>query len=204
MVTFHRLVSVAAPLLRANVDTDLIIPMDRYLMAAREQMHHYAFETLRFLPDGTDNPDFILNQPPYDKAEILITGANFGCGSSRESAVWALYGWGIRCIIAPSFGNIFYNNCFQNGLLPVVLPEPSVTTLAQLAGGNASPVFDVDLTRQVVTVTDGAEYGFEIDPKRRIQLLEGLDDIGVTLNQLAAIKRHRREDEIKRPWIYLK
>ena len=198
------IVSVAAPLMRANIDTDLIIPMQRYLMAERADMHRYAFEGLRFLSDGSDNPDFVLNKPPYKGTKILISGQNFGCGSSRESAVWALRGLGLRCIIAPSFGNIFYNNCFQNSLLPIVLAPEIVERLAKLAGGlgNRAP-FDVDLEMQTVTVPDGETYFFDIEPQRRTQLLEGLDDIGVTMTRAAEIARHRQNDEKIRPWIYV-
>ncbi len=203
MEPFTRLTSIAAPLVRANIDTDLIIPMDRYLTAKRDHMHEYAFETLRYLPDGSENPDFILNTPTFKEAQILISGPNFGCGSSRESAVWALYGLGIRCIIAPSFGNIFYNNCFQNGLLPLMLDEQIVQRLADKAeSGNIGP-FDIDLNQQTVTLPDGDIVSFDIDPRRRLQLLEGLDDIGVTLSRVSEIQEHRQQDEHKRPWIYL-
>lgn len=202
MDKFAHLNSVAAPLMHANMDTDMIIPMDRYLMADREDMHRYAFEALRFLPDGTINPDFVLNQPVYEDAQILIAGPNFGCGSSRESAVWALHGLGVRCIIASSFGNIFYNNCFQNGLLPIVLNAERVERLAKRAdAGNNGPL-EIDLVAQTIQTTDGETLDFEIDPQRRQQLLHGLDDIGVTLTRLDAIKSFRTADEKTRPWIY--
>lgn len=203
MEPFRQLNSVAAPLLRANIDTDIIIPMDRYLTAEREQMHSYAFETLRYLPDGAENPEFILNTPAFRDAQILITGANFGCGSSRESAVWALYGLGIRCIIAPSFGNIFYNNCFQNGLLAITLDEQIVLGIAGLVGAEQARALKIDLDLQTITPPDGDDVPFEIDHRRRIQLLQGLDDIGGTLTQVADIKAHREMDEAKRPWVYL-
>jgi len=203
MEAFTHLTSLAAPLQRANIDTDIIIPMDRYLTAEREEMHAYAFETLRFLPNGAENPDFILNQTAFRGAKILVTGANFGCGSSRESAVWALHGLGIRCIIAPSFGNIFYNNCFQNGLLPITLNEPEFTQLLdQVDAAHARP-FEINLERQQINSPDGEALAFDIDERRQTQLLQGLDDIGATLTRLTDIKTHRQNDERNRPWIYM-
>jgi 3-isopropylmalate/(R)-2-methylmalate dehydratase small subunit len=204
MDKFKNVNSVAAPLMRANVDTDLIIPMQRYLMADRADMHQFAFETLRFLADGTDNPDFVLNKPAYCGAQILISGKNFGCGSSRESAVCALYGLGVRCVIAPSFGNIFYNNCFQNGMLPLVMEQDIVEELACLAKGNVNYApFSVDLENQIVTAPNAESYAFETEPQRRQQLLEGLDDIGVTLMKTSDITNFRKADEKARPWIYI-
>ncbi|NQW02029.1 MAG: 3-isopropylmalate dehydratase small subunit [Rhodospirillales bacterium] len=203
MQPFTKLSAVAAPLMRANIDTDLIIPMGRYLMAERADMHRFAFEVLRYLPDGSENPQFVLNKPAFRDAQILISGANFGCGSSRESAVWALHGLGIRCIITPGFGNIFYNNCFQSGLLPIVLDEATVEHLAKLAAsGNGGP-FEIDLEQQKITAPDGQSHAFAVQPQRRTQLLQGLDDIGVTLRKSADIKNHRAADEKARPWIYI-
>lgn len=203
MDKFERLISVAAPLLQANMDTDMIIPMDRYLMADRDDMHRYAFEALRFLPDGSENPDFVLNNPDFADAKVIIAGPNFGCGSSRESAVWTLHGLGIRCIISSSFGNIFYNNCFQNGLLPIVLDAAQIEQLATQAGaGNRGPL-EIDLEAQQIISPNGSAVGFEIEPQRKVQLLEGLDDIGVTLQNREAIKRFRSTDEKTRPWIYI-
>ena len=204
MDKFKSVDSVAAPLMRANVDTDLIIPMQRYLMADRADMHQFAFETLRFLADGSDNPDFVLNKPAYGGAQILISGKNFGCGSSRESAVWALYGLGVRCVIAPSFGNIFYNNCFQNGMLPLAMEQDIVEELARLAEGNGNYApFSVDLEKQIVMAPNGESYAFETEPQRRQQLLKGLDDIGVTLMKTSDIANFRKADEKARPWIYI-
>ncbi|MFB0992989.1 MAG: 3-isopropylmalate dehydratase small subunit, partial [Rhodospirillales bacterium] len=186
-----------------KVKTDKIITIQRYLLSDRKDMHEFAFETLRFLEDGSDNPEFILNKPAYEGAQILISGNNFGCGSSRESAVWALNGLGLQCIIAPSFGNIFYNNCFQNGMLPIVLDQKIVEKLAEISenSGNNAP-FSIDLEAQTVTAPNGEAYSFEIEPQRRHQLLEGLDDIGVTLTKVAEIKSFRKVDEKNRPWIY--
>jgi len=200
---FRRLTSVAAPLLRSNVDTDIIIPMSRLVMAEKADMHLYAFEPLRFLAGGSENPDFVLNQDAYRDAAILITGPNFGCGSSREGAVWAIRGLGIRCLIGSSFGNIFYNNCFQNGILPVVLPAETVERLAALAeDGNGGP-FEVDLETCRITSPDGETYEIEIDAGHRRQLLEGLDDIGLTLERSGEIDAFRAADRERRPWIYL-
>lgn len=203
MEKFTHLTSVAAPIMQANMDTDMIIPMDRYLLADRGDMHRYAFEVLRFLPDGSENPDFILNAPAFEGAKIILAGPNFGCGSSRESAVWALYGLGIRCIISSSFGNIFYNNCFQNGLLPIILDESQIARLAlQAEAGNLGPL-EIDLEGQQITSPDGSKLDFEIEPQRKRQLVEGLDDIGVTLHDQETINNFRRTDEKIRPWIYI-
>lgn len=202
MDKFTTLTSVAAPLMITNIDTDMIIPMDRYLMAERSDMHRYAFEVLRFRPDDSENPDFILNKDAYRNAKILITGTNFGCGSSRESAVWALAGLGIRCLIAPGFGNIFYNNCFQNGVLPIVLDDTTVDRLAVLAGQEKAGPMEVDLEKQRITDCEGDVIPFEIEPQRRRQLLEGLDDIGVTLIRKDEIKAFRAKDQHNRPWVY--
>uniref|UniRef100_UPI0035CB174C 3-isopropylmalate dehydratase small subunit n=1 Tax=uncultured Enterovirga sp. TaxID=2026352 RepID=UPI0035CB174C len=175
----------AAPLLRAQIDTDVIIRIDRLTSLKRDELGPYAFEPLRYLPDGGEDPDFVLNRPTFRRAPILLAGANFGCGSSREGAVWALMGAGLRCVIADSFGDIFYNNCFQNGLLPVALPAATIEQLAAEAAGGA-PV-TIDLVKQVVTSPEGARIAFNIDPQRREILLEGLDDLGQTLRQRGAI-----------------
>jgi len=197
--TFRRLASVAAPLMRSNVDTDIITPMARLVMAEKGDMQLYAFEPWRFLEDGSENPDFVLNRDAFKSAQILITGPNFGCGSSREGAVWAIRGLGIRCLIGSSFGDIFYNNCFQNG----ILPAETVEYFAALAeDGNGAP-FDVDLEEQRITAPDGETYPFEIDAGHRRQLLEGLDDIGLTLERSSEIDAFRAADREARPWIYL-
>jgi len=201
--TFHRLTAVAAPLMRSNVDTDIIIPMSRLVMAEKGDMHLYAFEPWRFLDDGSDDPDFVLNRDAFRGAGILITGPNFGCGSSREGAVWAIRGLGIRCLIGSGFGDIFYNNCFQNGVLPVVLPAETVDRFAALAeAGNGAP-FEVDLEQCRITAPDGETYTFETEAGRRRQLLDGLDDIGLTLERAGEIDAFRSTDRNERPWIYL-
>ena len=201
MDRFTTLTGVAAPLMRANIDTDTIIRVERMVGTTPQQMGAWAFEALRFRPDGSPDPAFVLNQPPFHDAPILLAGTNFGCGSSREGAVWALKHSGIRCVIAPGFGDIFYNNCFQNGLLPVVLPADQMDRLAtQCAGGNARVT--VDLARQVVTGPHGEEMPFEIEALRRTALLEGLDDIGLTLLHEDAIAAFRVRDTAARPWVW--
>ena len=201
MDSFTTLTGVAAPLMRANIDTDTIIRIERMTGAAPREMAPWAFEALRFQPDGGPDPDFVLNQPPFRDAPILLAGDNFGCGSSREGAVWALKFSGIRAVIAPSFGDIFANNCFQNGLLPVVLPVAEVEELArECAGGNARVT--VDLERQVVVSPHGEEMPFRIDALRREALLKGLDEIGLTLQHADAIAAFQARDAVERPWVW--
>ena len=206
MDSFTTLAGTAAPLMRANIDTDTIIRIERMIGTTAEQMGAWAFEALRFRPDGSEDPDFVLNQVPFRGAPILLAGDNFGCGSSREGAVWALKHAGIRCVVAPSFGDIFYNNCFQNGLLPIVLPQAQVERLARdcsgdWAGGNARVT--IDLRRQIVTGAHGGEMQFQIDMMRRDALLRGLDDIGLTLLHDDAIAAFKARDEAARPWVWL-
>jgi 3-isopropylmalate/(R)-2-methylmalate dehydratase small subunit len=203
MQTFETVSGAAAPLLRANIDTDLIIRIERLVGTGRTGLGGFAFEQLRRLPDGRENPDFVLNKPAYRDSPILLAGPNFGCGSSREGAVWALMGAGIRCVIAPSFGDIFFANCFQNGLLPIALPEDEVRRIAaetearQGAGRSA-----VDLRRQVVTTPEGREVPFAIDPRRRDALLEGLDDIALTMKRREDIAAWQARDRAARPWVW--
>lgn len=194
----------AAPLLRANIDTDVIIRVERLVGTTRESMGAHAFEIWRLRPDGTEDPDFVLNRKEFRAAPILLAGPNFGCGSSREGAVWALAGMGVRAVIAPSFSDIFRNNALQNGLLPVVLDEAAVRAIAaqmEAAPGNARVT--VDLEREVVVAPDGGSYPFAIDPARREALLAGLDDIGMTLRAGAAIAAWQRADRTARPWAWL-
>lgn len=197
MQAFTTLTGTAAPLLRDNIDTDIIIRVERLAGTSRESMGAVAFEAWRFLPDGSENPEFVLNQPRYRDAPILLAGTNFGCGSSREGAVWAMMGMGLRCVIAESFGDIFFNNCFQNGLLPVRLDPAAIRRLAAAAG----PI-TVDLAAQAVSAgNDRVE--FEIEPMRRTALLEGLDEIGLTLQHAAAIARYQAANRVARPWVWL-
>jgi len=201
MDKFTVLKGVAAPLMLANVDTDAIIRMERLSRLDRGELGRWAFESLRYLPDGSENPEFLLNQPPWRGATILLAADNFGCGSSRETAVWALWDFGVRCVIAPSFGDIFYGNCFQNGMLPVRLPAAEVEAIAAEVKGGGREI-TVDLGAQQVVTASGRTVAFEIEPGRRKALLEGLDAIGVTLTYAAAIARFQARDRIQRPWLY--
>jgi 3-isopropylmalate/(R)-2-methylmalate dehydratase small subunit len=202
MQKFIRVTGTAMPLMKANIDTDVIIPAKRLVGHKREELGAFAFEAHRYRPDRSENPDFILNQPRYRDAEILIAGENFGCGSSRESAVWALAGYGFRCAIAPSFGDIFTNNAYQNGMLLIRLPNDEVERLAAEVENAASPAMTVDLERQLITAPSGAQTPFEIDAERRQALLEGRDEISMTLTRSAEIRAFQERDRTARPWIY--
>ncbi|MEO8203135.1 MAG: 3-isopropylmalate dehydratase small subunit [Betaproteobacteria bacterium] len=204
MQKFTTLTAIAAWYPRANVDTDLIIRVERCAKVEKDGLGRYAFEMARFLPDGSDNPEFPLNQDPFRQAQILVGSINFGCGSSREMAVWAIAGMGIRCVIAPSFGDIFFGNCFQNGLLPIVLPQDAVEKLgAALAADPANARLTVDLARQKVIAPDGGEIGFDIEPLRKKALLDGLDEIGLTRLREDEIAAFQHKDRRERPWIYV-
>jgi len=204
MEKFTTLTAVAAYYPRANVDTDLIIRVERCAKVEKNGLGKYAFEMARFLADGSDNPEFPLNNGPFREAQILVGNINFGCGSSREMAVWAIAGLGIRCVIAPSFGEIFFGNCFQNGLLPVILPQAAVEKIgAALAADPANAKLTVDLSRQVVVAPDGSEHAFAIEPLRKKALLEGLDEIGLTRLREPEIVAFQARDRVKRPWIYV-
>ena len=181
MDPFVRLNGVVAPLNRANVDTDQIIPKQFLKRIERSGFGQFLFFDWRFLEDGSENPEFELNKQSYKSASILVSGRNFGCGSSREHAPWALLDYGIRCIIAPSFADIFFNNCFQNGILPIVLPENIVEDIIDNAENNPGSSITVDLESQTVIGEGGLEVSFEIQPFRRYLMLNGLDDIGLTL-----------------------
>src|SRR4051812_3404568 len=202
---FTKLNATAAPIMRTNVDTDVIISINRMIgNSVRGNLGKWAFGSLRYLPDGSDNPEFILNRPPYRGAEVLITGPNFGCGSSREAAVWALEELGVRAIIGSEFGDIFYNNCFQNGLLPVVLEPAVVQSLAdEVKASQGAGRVTVDLEDRVVTSPSGVRHSFAIEPRRRTALLEGLDEIGLTLRREEEIAAFQACDRERRPWIHL-
>ena len=187
MAQFMTLTSTAAPLRVENVDTDQIIPAKYLTAVTKEGMGFGCFSNWRYLEDGSDNPEFSLNQPQFQGAKILVAGRNFGSGSSREHAVWALTDYGFRSVIAPAFADIFYNNSFKNGLLPVVLPEATVTQLWATLEVNPSAQITVDLPSQTVTLPDGSSVGFEIDPFRKACMLEGVDDLGYIMKRDAAI-----------------
>ena len=202
MDQFTVVAGVAAPLMRANIDTDTVIRIERLSNTKPVDTAPWLFEALRFDADGQEDPDFVLNQPQFRDAPILLAGENFGCGSSREGAVWALKYSGIRCVIAPSFGDIFANNCYQNFVLPVALPADQVERLAaECAGGNVRVT--VDLRRKVVVSARGEEMPFEIEAIRRDALLEGLDEIGLTMKHAAAIAAFQAQDRVARPWVWL-
>jgi len=203
MQPFTTLTGVAAPLAMDNVDTDAIIPKQHLKTIKRTGLGRALFEELRYDLDGREIPDFVLNQPKYRGASILIAGANFGCGSSREHAPWALLDFGIRCVIAPSFADIFYNNCFNNGILPIVLPPDEVDALRREAAEADDPTFTVDLERRVIVRPLGnRELPFELDDFGRHRLLEGLDQVGLTLEKQAAIKGFEERQRLSQPWLY--
>ena len=200
MQKFTTLTGVAAPLPMINVDTDKIIPKQYLKTIKRTGLGRNLFDELRYTPDGGERPEFVLNKPAYRRASILIAGANFGCGSSREHAPWALLDFGIRCIIAPSFADIFYNNCFKNGILPIGLPREHVDRLMHDAERGANAVIGIDLENQEITGPDGGRIHFDIDPFRRHCLLHALDDIGLTLEKAAAIDEFEAKRRQTHPW----
>ena len=202
---FTRLDAIAAPIMRSNIDTDVIIRIERLVgTSVRGTLGKWAFGSLRYLPDGSENPDFILNREPYRQAEILITGPNFGCGSSREGAVWSLQEMGIRAIIGSGFGDIFSANCFQNGILPIVVDKEIVDGLAaEVEHSQGAGRVGVDLAEQTITSPSGKRHRFEIDPRRRTGLLEGLDEIALTLLRDDDIRSFQAADRIERPWIHV-
>jgi 3-isopropylmalate/(R)-2-methylmalate dehydratase small subunit len=200
MIPFTDLHAKAAPLDLANVDTDQIIPKQFLKTVDREGLARGLFYDLRFDGNGKPRENFVLNDPRYAGAGVLIAGENFGCGSSREHAPWALLDYGVRCVIAPSFADIFYGNCFQNGLLPVALPPDAVRALIDEAkGGNH--VFSVDLAAQTVTSPSGRVFRFEIDPSRKEKLLKGLDSIGETLQRAPDIDAYEARQGLAQPWL---
>lgn len=203
MEKFTVLRGIAAPLMVPNIDTDRIIRIERCAGIPRERQGDYLLEMMRLGPDGSENPDFILNRPPFRKAVILLAAENFGCGSSRENAVWALSGWGFRCLIAPSFGDIFAGNCFQNGLLPVQLPAATVERLAADIGADTrNAMLTVDLGRKQILTVAGEKISFSVEPLRRTMLMEGLDEIGLSLQHDTEITAFHRRDRVARPWLY--
>jgi 3-isopropylmalate/(R)-2-methylmalate dehydratase small subunit len=192
METFNHLSGVAAPLPMVNVDTDMIIPKQFLKTIKRTGLGRALFHEMRTKPDGSENPDFMLNKPAYAKAQILIAGANFGCGSSREHAPWAMENYGFRVIIAPSFADIFYNNCFKNGMLPIGLDEAAVDDLFARCAASQGYKLTADLERCVISDARGLSLPFEVEAFRRQCLLQGLDDIGLTLEHEAEIAAYER------------
>jgi 3-isopropylmalate/(R)-2-methylmalate dehydratase small subunit len=209
---FVTLSAIAAPLPWSDVNTDTIFPAAQsspvlsrrgggVVALDRARMGENAFAAHRYEADGTLRPDFVLNQPPFDRAQILITGANFGCGSSRESAVWALVGIGIRCVIAPSFGDIFYGNCTKNGLLPALVPELVAADAGAIAAAHPDPVFRVDLVECAIHAPDGTTWPFQIGTYPRQLLLEGKEEIAATLERLSRIEEYETAYRSRRPWV---
>ncbi len=202
MDKFTTLTGVAAPMPLVNIDTDMIIPKQFLKTIKRTGLGANLFDEMRFDREGNENPDFVLNTPAYRNAEILVAGDNFGCGSSREHAPWALLDFGIRCVISTSFADIFYNNCFKNGILPIVLPQEEVDKLMDDATRGANATLTVDLESQTIKGPDGGEISFEVDPFKKHCLLNGLDDIGLTIeNASEAIDSYEAKVAGERPWV---
>ena len=202
MDKFTTLTGIAAPLPMINVDTDMIIPKQYLKTIKRTGLGKHLFDEMRYDASGKEIPQFVLNRPAYRKASILVAGENFGCGSSREHAPWALLDFGIRCVIAPSFADIFYNNCFKNGILPIVLPKEDVAKLLDDAERGANAVITIDLEKQEITGPDGGRLSFQIDPFRKHCLLNGLDDIGLTLQKGAEIDGYEARQRAAQPWLW--
>jgi 3-isopropylmalate/(R)-2-methylmalate dehydratase small subunit len=201
MDKFTTLNGVAAPIKMANVDTDKIIPA-RYLKTIkRTGLGKHLFAGLRYTEDGSEDPTFVLNKPAYRSAKILVAEDNFGCGSSREHAPWALLDFGIRCVISTGFADIFYNNCFKNGVLPITVSKENLEKLMDDADRGANATLTIDLENQVIKGPDGGTLPFDIDPFRKHCLLNGLDDIGLTLEKSGAVEAHEHKIEAERPWL---
>ncbi len=201
MEKFTTLEGVAAPLKIINVDTDMIIPKQYLKTIKRTGLGKGLFSEQRYKDDGSENPDFILNKPAYRNAKVLVAGDNFGCGSSREHAPWALLDFGIRCVISTSFGDIFYNNCFKNGILPIKLPQSDVDKLMDDAERGANAVISIDLEKQEIKGPDGGTVKFEVDPFRKQCLLNGWDDIGLTMRTEDKIASFEQLQHVQQPWI---
>ena len=200
MTPFTTLTGIAAPMPLVNIDTDMIIPKQFLKTIARTGLGKNLFDEMRYTLEGDEIPGFVLNQSAYRKSQILVAGDNFGCGSSREHAPWALLDFGIRCVIATSFADIFFNNCFKNGILPVVLPQAAVDHLMDDARKGENARITVDLGTQTVTTADGTTFAFDVDPFKKHCLMNGLDDIGLTLEKAAAIDAYEAQSVVMRPW----
>ena len=201
MDKFTKLSGIAAPMPLVNIDTDMIIPKQFLKTIQRSGLGKNLFDEMRFDREGKEIPDFVLNKPQYRNSEILVAGDNFGCGSSREHAPWALLDFGIRSVISTSFADIFYNNCFKNGILPIVLPQEAVDVLMKDAEKGSNARIEIDLENQVVTSSDGEAFSFEIDAFKKHCLLNGLDDIGLTMEKGAAIDAFEAKAAAARPWV---
>ena len=201
MDKFEKLTGIAAPLPLVNIDTDMIIPKQFLKTIKRSGLGVNLFDEMRFDRQGNEIEDFVLNKPQYRETEILVAGDNFGCGSSREHAPWALKDFGIKAVISTSFADIFFNNCFKNGILPIVLPQEAVDTLMKDAEKGSNARMIVDLEDQTVTTSDGESFGFEVDPFKKHCLLNGLDDIGLSLEKVGSIDTYEEKAAQARPWV---
>jgi 3-isopropylmalate/(R)-2-methylmalate dehydratase small subunit len=201
MEKFTKLEGVAAPLRIVNVDTDMIIPKQYLKTLKRTGLAKGLFSEMRYQDDGSDNPDFVLNKPAYKNAKIIVADNNFGCGSSREHAPWALMDYGIRCVISTQFGDIFYNNCFKNGLLPIKVSKEDLDKLFDDADRGANATLSIDLEKQEIRGPDGGVIKFEIDPHRKKIMLNGLDDIGLTNLKKDKIDSFEEKSRAARPWV---
>ena len=201
MEKFERISGIAAPMPLINIDTDMIIPKQFLKTIKRSGLGVNLFDEMRYDDNGDEIPDFVLNKPAYRSSEIIVAGDNFGCGSSREHAPWAIKDFGIRCVIAPAFADIFYNNCFKNGILPITLPQDQVDVLMKDAEKGANARMEVDLVAQQITTSDGEVFSFEVDEFKKRCLLEGLDDIGQTFQKVAAIDSFEAKASDARPWV---
>jgi 3-isopropylmalate/(R)-2-methylmalate dehydratase small subunit len=201
MEKFDKLSGVAAPMPLVNIDTDMIIPKQFLKTIKRSGLGVNLFDEMRYGDDGQELPDFVLNKPAYRDAQIIVAGENFGCGSSREHAPWALLDFGIRCVISTSFADIFYNNCFKNGILPVALPAEQVDVLMTEAEKGANARIEVDLGAQTVTTSDGVAFSFDVDSFKKHCLMNGLDDIGLTMEKVASIATFENQASALRPWV---
>ena len=202
MQKFTTLTGVAAPMPMPNIDTDKIIPAEHLKTIKRTGLGKVLFERMRYTEDGTERPDFVLNKPAYRGAKIIVAGDNFGCGSSREHAPWALLDFGITCVISTSFADIFYNNCFKNGILPIKVSKEEIEKLFDDASRGANAVITVDLEKQEIRGPDGGSIKFDIDPFRKHCLLNGLDDVGLTLQKRPKVDSFESKQKAAQPWLY--
>jgi 3-isopropylmalate/(R)-2-methylmalate dehydratase small subunit len=200
MDKFTTITGIAAPMPLVNIDTDMIIPKQFLKTIKRSGLGVNLFDEMRYTPDGKEIPDFVLNQPAWRESQIIVAGDNFGCGSSREHAPWALLDFGIRSVISTSFADIFYNNCFKNGILPIVLPQEAIDHLMDDAKKGANARITVDLENQTVSAADGTSFAFEVDAFKKHCLLNGLDDIGLTMEKVSSIDAFEKQTAAARPW----